>query len=71
MTKRTDAAGAVAANGAFGPYLQAVPVNPLNNSAELTSSTSDTSKGWYYDQSNGTFKANDGKTVGGTATNPY
>ena len=71
MTKRTDAAGAVSANGAFGPYLQAIPVNPMNNSAELSSSTSDTAKGWYYDQNTGTFKANDGKTVGGTATNTY
>lgn len=71
MTKRTDSSGAVQANGQFGPYLQAVPVNPMNNSAEMTSSTSDTSKGWYYDQDTGTFKANDGKTINGVATNTY
>ena len=71
MTKRTDATGAVQTNGAFGPYLQAVPANPMNNDNNLTSSASDTTKGWYYDQNSGTFKANDGKTINGVATNTY
>lgn len=72
MTKKTDADGTVnQTTGKFGPYLQAIPVNPLNNSAEITSNTSETAKGWYYNQDNGLFRANDGKTINGIATSTY
>ena len=71
MTKRTDATGSVQANGAYGPYLQTVPVNPMNNDNNVTATASDTTKGWYFDATTGTFKANDGKTINGVATNTY
>jgi general secretion pathway protein G len=32
----------------WGPYLQAVPVNPLNNMTAVSSSATDTTAGWYY-----------------------
>jgi general secretion pathway protein G len=72
MTKKTDLDGTVnAATGKYGPYLQTIPANPINNSNEVTNSTADTAKGWYYDGATGTFKANDGKTFNGVATNTY
>jgi hypothetical protein len=71
MTKKTDADGTVnAATGKYGPYLQAIPVNPINNNAEVVG-TANPAKGWVYDVAAGTFKASDGQTIGGIATSTY
>src|SRR4051794_20260023 len=35
LTVKTDLNGTVNAAGTFGPYLQAAPTNPLNNSGDL------------------------------------
>ena len=32
----------------WGPYLQAVPINPLNNQTGISASASDPNSGWYY-----------------------
>ncbi len=32
----------------WGPYMQGVPVNPLNNQTGVSSAATDTSSGWYY-----------------------
>ncbi len=32
----------------WGPYLQTVPTNPLNNNNGVTSNATDTTAGWYY-----------------------
>ena len=35
----------------WGPYLQAAPLNPLNNMTGVTSAASDPAAGWYYQPS--------------------
>ncbi len=60
LTKKTDGSGAVAAGGAYGPYLQMVPENPFNNEATIVDA-GDTippaaeaaSGGWLYDEGTG------------------
>ena len=32
----------------WGPYLQAPPINPFNNQTGVSSATSDTASGWFY-----------------------
>ena len=59
MTKKTDADGTVNVAGAYGPYLLATPVNPMDNSSAIDA-VQDGSGGWAYDQSTGAFKADDG-----------
>lgn len=72
MTRKTLADGTPDdTNGKYGPYLQAVPANPFNNSIDVTNSTSDTSKGWYFNISTGDFRANDGGTTNSVAHNTY
>jgi len=59
MTGTTDVDGATTGSD-FGPYLQAIPNNPFSNANDVTGTVStDGTKGWYYDQATGVFKAND------------
>jgi prepilin-type N-terminal cleavage/methylation domain-containing protein len=57
LVKKTDAAGAVDPNGAFGPYLlDAIPINPVTNSNTVTAATAATPKkgtGWLYNAATG------------------
>lgn len=71
MTKKTDADRTVNASGKYGPYLQVIPVNPFNNSNEVTATSTETTKGWLYNATTGAFLANDGGTTGGVAHNTY
>jgi general secretion pathway protein G len=51
LTGRTDTSEANSAAPAgthWGPYLQAAPVNPLNNQTGITSAASDPNAGWFY-----------------------
>jgi general secretion pathway protein G len=67
MTQTTNAAGSTTATPRpFGPYLQRIPNNPFSNAKDVSGTvSSDGTKGWYYDESTGTFKANDGGTTAG------
>ncbi len=62
MTQASDATGATAAPGTdgypYGPYLLAIPVNPLLPS-DVVSNGAVGSSGWYYDEATGEFLAND------------
>lgn len=64
LTKPTDAQGRVvlsaqAKRSAFGPYLQAPPVNPYTDSAKVVTRTQDAGPdaGWYYNKETGDLKA--------------
>ena len=59
MTKKTDADGTVNASGKYGPYLLALPVNPMDDSSAMDNNQ-DGNGGWAYDQSTGLFQADDG-----------
>ena len=59
MTGKTDADGTANASGAYGPYLLAVPVNPMDNSSAIDAAQ-DGSGGWAYNQTTGLFQADDG-----------
>ena len=59
MTKKTDADGTVNASGLYGPYLLAMPVNPMDNSSDIDG-LQDGDGGWAYDDINGVFQADDG-----------
>lgn len=68
MTKKTDVTGAVDANGKFGPYLQRIPTNPFTvggTGSDVTSGSAAANKAWYYNETTGEFKANDGGTTSG------
>jgi general secretion pathway protein G len=68
MTKKTKTDGTVDANGKFGPYLQRIPTNPFTvggTGNDVTSGTAAADKAWYYDQTSGEFRANDGGTTNG------
>jgi general secretion pathway protein G len=71
LTKKTDADGTVnAASGKCGPYLLRLPVNPFTvggTGNDVTNGAAAANKAWYYDETNGDFKANDGGTTNGTA----
>lgn len=58
MTGKTDIAGTASASGKFGPYLQQIPVNPMDDKKDLAGSQDGTG-GWAYDADTGSFKAND------------
>ncbi len=57
MTAKTDKTGAVGVD--FGPYLQAIPKNPFDNSDVIKSGAADGSGGWFYVEATGQFGAND------------
>jgi general secretion pathway protein G len=51
LTGQTDTseANSIAPTGThWGPYLQAVPINPLNGLTGVTGAATDPSAGWYY-----------------------
>ena len=54
LTQKTNVAGTVTSVGSFGPYMQATPVNPLNNQSGVIEGTGAASPtgattGWVYD----------------------
>ena len=54
MTGKTDMAGNVVADGAFGPYLMMVPVNPITGSSQVVSPVAPSkTAGWVYDEISG------------------
>lgn len=64
MTNKTDATGAIAADGKYGPYMRELPPNPINNknSVEIADEsvsrfTADDSHGWIYQPSTLTLKS--------------
>ena len=66
MTQYTDVSGAAQATKdathKFGPYLLSVPVNPFTNTNTL-SNNDGTASAWYYNQTTGQFKSNDGNAT--------
>ena len=44
----TEASSPAPTGTKWGPYLQAVPVNPFNNQSDVTSAAVDPTAGWYY-----------------------
>ena len=69
MTSKTDADGTINAAGKYGPYLQKVPNNPFTAPAgnDVTKTVAAATKAWYYDETTGEFRANDGGTTNGVA----
>jgi general secretion pathway protein G len=70
MTKKTDVDGTVNASGKFGPYLQRIPNNPFTvggSGNDVTNTAAASNKAWYYDETAGTFKANNGGNTAGVA----
>ena len=57
MTEGTDIDGDPGTD--FGPYLQRIPNNPYNNDDKVKSGL-DGNSGWYYNETTGDFRANDG-----------
>jgi general secretion pathway protein G len=52
LTTSSDTTETNVANPAgtrWGPYLQNVPVNPMNNQTGVSSAATDTNAGWYYE----------------------
>lgn len=56
MTGMTDINGAAGAD--FGPYLHRIPTNPFANDDSIGTGGY-ASSGWYYNEANGEFRAND------------
>ena len=69
LTSKTDADGTINAAGKYGPYLQRVPNNPFTAPAgnDVSSGAASSTKAWYYDDTSGEFRANDGGTSNGLA----
>lgn len=70
MTSKTDADGTVNPTGKYGPYLQRIPTNPFTvggTGNDVTSTAAAANKAWYYNETTGEFKANDGGTTNGVA----
>ena len=68
LTKYTDIAGALAGTqapgtGVYGPYLQAIPKNPFNDSIVITENGTigdgGTTSGWELNTTTGAFQADD------------
>lgn len=60
MTGKTDIAGAVAAAGAYGPYMRAIPTNPYNDLAVVALNGTpavETTAGWNFNSTTGNFQA--------------
>jgi general secretion pathway protein G len=58
MTQKSDADGTPNPNGKYGPYLQSIPTNPIDDNTTV-GNTQDASGGWAYDAATGTFMSND------------
>ncbi len=70
LTSRTNYSGALVDNGAFGPYVLAIPLNPLNNSRTMVRAnlgTVDLSEftGWVCDTSTGEIAGGLNTSAGG------
>ncbi len=59
LMSKTDISGAVSASGAYGPYLESLPRNPLNGNSKviLSNGTLDAATGWLYNPSTGDVTA--------------
>jgi len=59
MGNKTDADGALNANGAYGPYIPRVPINPFNNldTIEIDGVLGGGTHAWYYNTATGDFRA--------------
>jgi prepilin-type N-terminal cleavage/methylation domain-containing protein len=71
LTQKTDASGAVVADGAYGPYVQWIPENPFNNDSTIVSAGAvippvapKPTGGWLYDEDSGQIWINDGNYLG-------
>ncbi|MBN1488753.1 MAG: hypothetical protein JXA69_02455 [Phycisphaerae bacterium] len=59
MTVATEADGTVVPfEGAFGPYLDSIPVNPYTGTNTVSDGAAGTSA-WYFNPATGEFRAND------------
>jgi len=58
MTCKTDQEGRVVAGGRLGPYLRAIPANPMDGQRRVGASQTG-SGGWFYDPQKGRFASND------------
>lgn len=66
MTAKTDIDGAAGTD--YGPYLQRIPNNPFTvggTGNDVTDTAAGAAKAWYYDESTGEFRANDGGSTAG------
>jgi general secretion pathway protein G len=62
MTGKTDVAGAVNANGPYGPYLQKLPRNQFNDLSTVRidgAAAGANTDGWRFDSTTGAFLADD------------
>ena len=62
LTGKTDAAGIVADDGVYGPYIPTFPTNSFTNTATVESgagSPGGGNCGWYYNTDTGNFYADD------------
>jgi general secretion pathway protein G len=60
MIQKTTVAGVVDANGAYGPYLQAIPTNPYNNLSTVrkdSTAAGANTHGWRFSTTAGTFQS--------------
>ena len=68
MTLASKADGTTAAVGTsgydLGPYLQSIPANPYTNTTTIGTGAVGSSA-WYYDETTGTFRANNGAAYTG------
>jgi len=62
MTLSSDRTGATAPVGTpghpHGPYIEQLPVNPFTNTSDIGAGAVGSSA-WFYDETTGTFRAND------------
>jgi general secretion pathway protein G len=56
LMSTTDLTGAVNAAGTFGPYLESIPKNPLNNDTTVAAAAG-AGVGWIYDVTSGSLTA--------------
>ena len=67
LISKTDAAGTVSTTGAYGPYVEQLPQNPLTETSTVKAVTSDpitssdittTGEGWLYNVTTGEIRGN-------------
>ena len=74
MTSKSDADGTINATGKYGPYLNRVPNNPFTSGGtgnDVTNGAAASNKAWYYDETTGDIKANDGGSTSGVSHDTY
>src|SRR5437879_4788375 len=57
LMSKTDLTGAVNAAGAYGPYLESTPKNPLNTNSKVAAAAGAADVGWVYDVTTGSLRA--------------